>query len=828
MIKLHVLIIEEFRGIRKLRLDFAGKNFAVYGPNGTGKSGVVDALEFVLTGNISRLTGQGTSNISLRAHAPHVDQRNAPDHARVILQASVPSLKKTMTIERRVSAPNVAVVTPDEPDVRQVIAELAVHPEFALTRREIIKYVLAAPGERSKEVQALLRLEEVERVRQSLQTIHNSAKGDVRRAEQEANQAQLQLLRALSIPALRRDELLKVVNQKREFLGLESLTDLGANTSLKTGLGGSGSVVSRLAIPKKQAMADVTLLLTRLTASESADLVNARATTEKALSTLLESPSLLRSLKSEAFVRSGLELLDEDGCPFCDLEWSVDELRQHVEAKLGEAKAASDLKQQLVKFAQPLVSELLDLVTVANTVLGYGKRLPEALAMEAVAQWADSVRKKLDALKHFTDVEEVMSIVQHVLCDRAAGVMQETNELQKRLGALPDVSQEDEAKEFLTLAQERLDVYREAKRQHDRSKKQFDLAGKVIAAFSESANGVLTGIYNDVQQDFSRFYQFINRDDEATFSGKLTPSFGKLGFDVDFYGRGYFPPGAYHSEGHQDSMGICLYLALMRHMLGKQFTFAVLDDVLMSVDSRHRREVCSLLKSQFPETQFIITTHDEIWLNHMKTEQLITSKSSVQFRKWTVDDGPHVWEGGEIWQEIEDDLDHNDVSAAAQTLRRYLEYISAQLSGKLRASIEYRADAQHDLGELLPAVLGTWSSLLSRAQQVAESWGKKEEMSRLSQRQKELGQKVDKTNVERWSINKSIHFNEWATLQKQDFTPVVNAFRELLDVFRCPTCQSFIYVIPMRGDIEGLRCDCGSISINLKKRPKQPANAQAQ
>src|SRR2546429_4550729 len=25
-----------------------------------------------------------------------------------------------------------------------------------------------------------------------------------------------------------------------------------------------------------------------------------------------------------------------------------------------------------------------------------------------------------------------------------------------------------------------------------------------------------------------------------------------------------FPPGAYHSEGHQDSMGVCRYLALMK------------------------------------------------------------------------------------------------------------------------------------------------------------------------------------------------------------------------------------------------------------------------
>ena len=119
---------------------------------------------------------------------------------------------------------------------------------------------------------------------------------------------------------------------------------------------------------------------------------------------------------------------------------------------------------------------------------------------------------------------------------------------------------------------------------------------------------MLAGIYDAVQKDFTSYYSFINRDDEETFEGKLTPSFGKLAFDVDFYGRGKFPPGAYHSEGHQDGMGLCLYLALMQHTLGDQFTLAVLDDVLMSVDTGHRREVCALLKSRFPKTQFVLTT----------------------------------------------------------------------------------------------------------------------------------------------------------------------------------------------------------------------------
>ena len=58
-------------------------------------------------------------------------------------------------------------------------------------------------------------------------------------------------------------------------------------------------------------------------------------------------------------------------------------------------------------------------------------------------------------------------------------------------------------------------------------------------------------------------------DDQTDQSGRftpsaLTPSEGKLDFDVNFYERGLFPPAAFHSEGHQDSMGVCLYLALMK------------------------------------------------------------------------------------------------------------------------------------------------------------------------------------------------------------------------------------------------------------------------
>ena len=122
-------------------------------------------------------------------------------------------------------------------------------------------------------------------------------------------------------------------------------------------------------------------------------------------------------------------------------------------------------------------------------------------------------------------------------------------------------------------------------------------------------------------------------------------------------------------------MGICLYLALMNYLMGKSFSLAVLDDVLMSVDSGHRREVCSMLKKNFPNTQFIFTTHDEIWLEHMKSTGLINRKSAIQFRTWDVDNGPTRWDNRDVWQQIKDEANKNDIRSASSLLRAYFDGI---------------------------------------------------------------------------------------------------------------------------------------------------------
>ena len=108
-------------------------------PNGSGKSGVIDAIEFGLTGQIGRLTGRGTKGLSVAEHGPHVDKSKFPDAAFVELKVFLPALGKSATLTRKVSSPKKPKIVPADPDVKVALDEVADHPEITLSRREILR-----------------------------------------------------------------------------------------------------------------------------------------------------------------------------------------------------------------------------------------------------------------------------------------------------------------------------------------------------------------------------------------------------------------------------------------------------------------------------------------------------------------------------------------------------------------------------------------------------------------------------------------------------------------------------------------------------------------
>lgn len=816
MIRVESIKIEEFRGIRDLTLDLKGKNFAVCGPNGTGKSGVVDALEFALTGNVSRLMGEGKGDISLKQHGPHVDRRNDPGKACVTVTVTIPTLKKTVTIERNLKTPTTAIVTPSDPEVLKALQQVKMHPEIVLSRRELIRYVLATPGKRAEEVQALLHLDQVEQVRGGLQKIANTCEKQLDPLNRDVVEARDNLLRAMGVPELTKEKVLAATNTQRAILGLPAFADISEAVSLKDGMATPGPTKPQ-PIPKAQAIADIQAAREALAEIGSATNSARVAEVTDDLTALANDPAVTASVKKETFYATGMEIVEGEACPFCDTFWDLDKLKKHVQVKIDHLKDVSRKRTEAEKKIAPLIAVLRKAQAAIDTLVRFAALAAPPLPMKGASDYSASCKSAIDSLDTLLPLTNTITILSNLpIIPQAA--LDAIGEFEKRVASLPEPTKQDAARDWLTLAQERLEVWRSAARKQKAAKDQAQRARQVSDIYAKISDEVLTGIYADVEKDFAGLYRFTNRDDEDKFNAKLVPSLGKLGFDVDFYGRGFFPPGAYHSEGHQDSMGLCLYLALMRHIQGDGFTFAVLDDVLMSVDAGHRREVCALIKAEFPNTQFIMTTHDPIWLRHMRTEGIIGGRSAVQFRSWSVDIGPTRWDERDVWTEIADHLNGNDVRAAASLLRHYLEYTAAELCHRLRAPVEFRGDTQYQLGELLPPAMIHMRNLYKRGKEAANSWNQKEIIEQIAARESKFAALADTSKAEQWQMNVAVHYNSWDNLGKEDFEPVVKAFLDLLGGFTCSDCNEYLRVSPERETSESLRCECGTTNINLRKK----------
>ncbi|MFI5195891.1 MAG: AAA family ATPase [Chitinophagales bacterium] len=820
MILVDQIRIKEFRGIRDITLILKGKNFAICGPNGTGKSGVVDALEFALTGNISRLSGGGTGAISLKKHAPHVDYRDDPGKATVKVNLRIPSLgNKMVSIERNVKNALSPIIIPDTQDVLEVLTQLENHPEFVLSRRELIAYVLAQPVKRSQEIQALLQLNKVGELRNTFKTISNSCNGDYTALKKVSDAAGDNLAKALDITELKSENILHAANTRRTILGLPLIDTFTATTMLSDGLTTIAKASTAPKINKAEALLDFKNIRQLLQVWGKQLFIEQCEEAQKELSTLANDPAIAGGISKDQFLRNAISYLTERACPVCDTEWEIVTLRGLLEGKLKRFEEASAKKSATEKKLSPIIGEIQKLSASILLIEKHAKILsPEKVSI--LVNYRSNLETKIKSLRNFLPLNESISALNDIsLIPEDFTIAM--NFIETLMSAIPDPSDIDAARDYLILCDDRLKSWRAAKRNAKQAEDKAELAITVYDTYVRESNGVLESIYKEVEDEFGSFYRAINSEDEGTFTAKLTPSMGKLDFDVEFYGRGHFPPGAYHSEGHQDGMGLCLYLALMKRLQGSNFRFAVLDDVLMSVDTGHRKEVCNLLKKNFPDTQFILTTHDEVWLKHMASAGLIDSNNTVHFSNWTPELGPTEWKNRDVWKEIETALKVDDVRLAAGLLRYYCEHIFKDICHNLKAPVEFKGDGRYDLGDVLSPGVKKLRKILVDGSKAALSWSNTAEAELVTNREKYIAACLAASNAEQWQVNPAIHYNEWANLTAADFTPVAEAFHNLINNFFCPKeeCNSLYYLTfttPKEADT--LRCDCGAININLKKK----------
>lgn len=813
MIRLKTIRIEEFRGIRQLELDLDCASFVVLGPNGSGKSGVVDAIDFALTGNVTRLSGAGTGGLSLIKHGPHVHQRDNPAAAKVTLTILDVDSGQTAVLTRCVKSADQYTLEPSTPELVGAVEWAARHPELTLSRREVIKYVSTEPGKRAQEVQALLKLDRVDETRRLLRSALSKTTADEKQTAADVSNAQDRVQRHFDLSVLLETEVANAVNRHRAVLGIEPLDSVTSDTDLSAGATGSGD---RSGFNKISALQDIAALSRY--AQEHTELSAAAEDLTSALTDLEADPTILDALKHRQLVETGLPLITDGACPLCDHVWdNADELRTHLEAKLSRSDAAAKLQRRVKVAADQAVRELRRLSALIQAAQPHAVTVGHNRDQEALIDWLTDISGFEATLGTLESIRQQATRLSTDPLAQPPTLATILAGIKDAIDALPDQTATEGARTALTIAQERWTQLHQARAAAAKSAAAQRTAKAVYQTYNDVADTALTTLYKTVEDDFSDYYRRINADDESSFKAGLAPSAGKLDLEVDFYGLGMFPPNAYHSEGHQDGMGVCLYLALIAQLLQQDFRYAVLDDVVTSIDANHRREFCRLLKEAFPNVQFIFTTHDEVWARQMQSAGLVGRRAMARFHSWNVEGGPVCGQGKDFWAQIDADLANNDVPGAAHKLRRSLEASLADIATALQGKVVYRPDNNYELGAFFAAVKGRHGELLKKAAESSNSWNNEAAKQQVEVLKAARQGAILAQDVENWTINTLVHNNDWAAITKADFVPVVEACKDFLDLFTCDSteCDGWIFVSGMPGKAEALRCSCGTLNLNL-------------
>ncbi len=780
------LQVSNIRGIKEIEISPNGKNTVIFGPNGSGKSAVVDAIEFLLTGKISRLAGEGAKDLSVKLHGPHVDYRDRLKDVIVTAKVSVDGAKEPVKLERKMAPPAKLKVDPKSAEsLVKPYQEIAESGQHLLSRREILKYITAESGKRAKQVQALLKLDVIEEARAAFVTVKNSAEKRFGEAERGLRRPEVDIQAALSLEAFSVAKCLPKVNELRKLLGGKVLTELsgkGLKGSIKPPGGEPGD--EKLSTTQIENYIKQSRELIR---EKKKDITDNVRQLKKLLDEIAEDAKLKRDLLHKKLLDIGIDLIDEKNvCPLCDRVWEAGLLRDFLQERIDRASVAKGKQGQITK-ASSAVQQEVDLLKhylekLRKALEQFSLPIPKEDLDEygrEIQLWCDVMIKpeEYHEQKKWPS-EEVSRLFEKTFLEEK--VLKVLEEAIRKSGK--EMSKEQKAWDLLTKMETLWPQYEdasEAMRKGALSKQRADAA---LEHFQKARDSVLEGIYNSVMGDFTSYYTEIHGEDEAGFTSDMKHEGAALRMNVDFHKRGKFPPHAVHSEGHQDSMGLCLYFALNKYMTEGLMKLMILDDVVMSIDATHRKGVCKLLRESFPDRQFIITTHDSAWARQLRSDGIVKQANMVHFLNWSIDTGP-IWEfDKDMWDKIDSDLSKDDVPAAAHRLRSNAECFFEGICDSLAGNLEYRGDHGWALGDYGPAALAAYKRCLKKAKTVAgkrEDEAKVKELDEIEGRAKVV---MDNSQMEQWAINVAVHYNSWQNFTKEDFRPVVDAFKELFDL----------------------------------------------
>jgi recombinational DNA repair ATPase RecF len=698
-IKISNLKIKGIRGAKDtLELPLNGKSVLLYGDNGTGKSSISDAIEWFYTNKIKHLS------------TPEIDTSDAIRNAKLLdtenSEVSITYTNSTLDASKTLSFKNNKLVqktSNTSDDFKKYLDDS--EKENLISRYQYIRnFVDSTKGEKLKHLSDIIGFEEVTKIKSVLLKSLNNAKGNLKTQNFETliNNEKQKLIVEIGASITQEKNLFETINVKIKKLntGIEvkSFEDI-QNLLILLGKGLDPNQQFELKFLEDSKSA-LTLLKseTKLLEDEYSKYFNE-------FEIIANDVEAIKQTFFEDLLKVGTKILSnkylkDDNCPLCLQTKNSDELLSEIKIRLANIEESS---QKKAKFGIALNS-------VKDIAIERIKRLDVLLNNtqadkennQTVKEGLTAIKTKIQNYQNTADIKvtsgdklpvlDIIKLVENdfeflkIINDRIIKIQ----ESQK--GETPAVlySKINASKDaFLNIKK-----FESQKLILENQQKSFQL---IYDEFEKQQKEGLDNFINSFSVKINEYYQFMNPDEpfqdiEIITKGEDDELDG-LTIKYKYNDKWEINPLKHFSESHLNCLGLSFFLASV-DAFNTENDFIILDDVISSFDSTHRKRFAELLFEKFSEYQIILLTHEKEWFENI-VKPLTKNKNWITNEiKWSETKGTHIEEEPlEIRAFIETSLGESKIDNLGNPIRTYLEHFLKEVCLNLNVRVSFKPNS---------------------------------------------------------------------------------------------------------------------------------------
>lgn len=629
----------------------------IYGENGTGKSTICDAFEFLGKGRVGSIDDRGLGRTQKYwasfGKKPGEIAVKLEDSDGTICSASV--IKSDVVVNPSASRPCVEV----------------------LRRSQILALIEAKPADRYAAIKRFIDVTSIEDSEANLdRLIKGLSNGrDTAIARVQENQETLQRFweTAGKIGA----NFLAWATAESSRNPNAHDAEVAALAKLQASYARLGDYPSRLKIANK-ALEDAKTALLDAQKKADACVETIAADAGEVIGVLESARAYLRKHAKPAF------------CPLCESAEKIEGLETRIAKRLASFSNLQEAKR---------------LVASANG------------SVQRAEQQLDTL--KSDAKRHteeFEDTRKGFSWAEDILQPKSAAPS-DIGQLEGWLAAETHLpadwtkaqARRQENKQFINALSGALKAYND----NVDAQKELDVLlpklKRTLEIVREERRKFTDTILSKIAGEVGRIYEAVHPGEGLNkISLELDP--GKrasLEIGASFCGETGTPPQAYFSESHLDTLGLCVFLALAS-LDSPESTILVLDDVLASVDEPHVERLIEMLYAETIKFRHcLITTHYRPWKQKLRWGWLRTGQCQfIELAKWSNQGGLTLIRSIPDIERLrlllaETPPDAQLVAAKAGVI---LEAVLDFITQLYECSVPRRSGGLYTLGDLLPSI----------------------------------------------------------------------------------------------------------------------------